>query len=198
VAVAASHRARRAHREAAEEVPPIPPRHRADPPVSSNGWPVLEGHQVATWHLPGADRAFTLAPGPPGFLLAHFALWFHECVEPLNVAPFDDWGYARRLIRGSSSTWSNHASGTAIDLNATVHPLGVRDTFSEAHYALIRTRLRGRYAQTIAWGAEWRSRADEMHYEIATSRADVSALVDYLRRTARGRRLLGANPTSAA
>jgi hypothetical protein len=119
-------------------------------------------------------------------------------VEALNVAPWDDWGYNRRMIRGSVATWSNHASGTALDLNATVHALGVRNTFSERDYALIRARLRGRYAQTIAWGAEWRSRADEMHYEIAVGESDVAALVHHLRRTARGRRLLAANPSDAA
>jgi hypothetical protein len=176
---------------------PIPPSHAAAPSHSANGWPVLEASEVVTWRLPAAGRVFTLAPGPAGFLLAHFALWFHEAVEPLSVAPWDDWGYARRLIRGSSTTWSNHASGTAIDLNATVHPLGVRNTFSEAHYALIRTRLRGRYAETIAWGAEWRSRADEMHFEIADGFSSVSALVNHLRRTGRGRRLIDANSQNA-
>ncbi len=185
-------------RESEASMTPKPPAHATLPPRSANGWPVLDGDQTTRWALPGADRAFTLAPGPAGLVLAHFALWFHEQVEALNVSPWDDWGYARRLIRGSSATWSNHASGTAVDLNATVHPLGVRNTFSERHYAAIRARLRGRYAETIAWGAEWRSRPDEMHYEIAAGESDVAALGDHLRRTARGRRLLAANPSDAA
>ncbi len=145
------------------------------------------------WSLPGAGRSIRLDPGPAGFLLCHFAMWFHHSVESLIPPPFDDWGYARRLIRGSETTWSNHASGTAVDLNASAHPLGVRNTFSDAQMSRIRARLRGRYVGTIAWGADWRVRADEMHYEVVCPSTRATQVADSLRATARGRRLADAN-----
>lgn len=41
------------------------------------------------------------------------------------------WGYNYRIISGSTS-FSNHASGTAIERNAPRHPLGASGSFSSA------------------------------------------------------------------
>ena len=57
-------------------------------------------------------------------LLVTFAAEFHEHIEPIDEGQLDDWGYCFRNVRGSSDNLSNHSSGTAIDLNATKHPLG--------------------------------------------------------------------------
>jgi len=40
-----------------------------------------------------------------------------------NLLPGQCWGYAPRLVRGSKSTWSNHAWGLAVDLNAPSNPM---------------------------------------------------------------------------
>lgn len=141
--------------------------------VSQNGWPVLEHHQTFQWVIPHTGRHLVLAPGAPGFLLAHFASWFHHQVEQLDTGQWDEWGWASRPIRGSSSVTSNHASGTAIDLNAQAHPLGSRNTFTDEQSARIRSRLRGTYGDTIRWGGDYKSRADEMHFELVSAHASV-------------------------
>ena len=55
--------------------------------TSQNGFPALasDSPSLHKWIIPGTDRHFVARNGSAGFLLAHFALWFHECVEPLNV-----------------------------------------------------------------------------------------------------------------
>jgi hypothetical protein len=163
-------------------------------PLSQNGWPVLLTPDTARWDLGPALPSLRLAPGPPGFVLCHWALWFHERIEALGGRVLDDWGYAYRPIRGTSNTWSNHASGTAIDLNAQLHPLGDRHTFQPTKSRAIRTRLAGRYAGKIVWGGDYLHRADEMHFELGCGPAEARALADRLRDSPRGRRLVARNP----
>lgn len=164
--------------------------------TSVNGWPVLtSSDQCKKWVIPfpagGQSRHLILAPGAPGFVLAHFALWFHAVIEPLNAGTWDDWGWANRNIRGSSSI-SNHASGTAIDLNATKHPMGVSGTFTAWQKFRIKTKLRTFYGGVIVWGDDW-SRPDGMHFEIAAPRGKVRRVYRRLRWTQGGRLLHRAN-----
>jgi len=160
---------------------------------SQNGWVVLNSEQTHQWVIPGTGRWLRLSKGPAGFVLAHLALWFHKRIEPLDVDPWDDWGYAVRPIRGSSTVISNHASGTAIDLNATKHPLGVRNTFTIDQAAEIRKRLAGRYDGCIRWGGDYQIRADEMHFEIDAGPARILALADALDNSRGGQRVRFAN-----
>lgn len=160
--------------------------------TSQNGWPVIgSSAQCKKWVIPGTGRHLILAPGAPGLVLAHFALWFHEKIEPLNTGEWDDWGWAYRPIRGSS-TISNHASGTAADLNAVKHPMGRSNTFSAWQRTKIKFRLRTKYRGAIVWGAKW-SRPDDMHFELSSDQRRVSRVAADLRSTKRGRRLLAAN-----
>jgi hypothetical protein len=123
----------------------------------------------------------------------HFATWFHENIESLYSRQLDDWGYALRPIRGQTTGYSNHASGTAIDLNATSHPLGARNTFNERQERMLRERLAGHYGGTIRWGGSYSGRADEMHFEIDRPFATVVAAANRLRPSAIGRRVALAN-----
>jgi hypothetical protein len=66
------------------------------------------------------------------------------------------------MVRGTTDKLSNHSSGTAIDLNATKHPLTYRDTFSPEDTIKCRA-LAAKYG--CKWGGDWK-RADEMHFEI--------------------------------
>lgn len=164
---------------------------------SQNGWPVLaaEDPRLVTWSIPtraGVVR-LRLRNGSAGFLLAHFLLWFADVVEPLVGPVPDDWGWAPRLVRGSSTDVSNHASGTAADHNAPAHWLGERGTFSLLQYARIRARLLY-YAGTLRHGIDYKVRADEMHVEIDRPLAAVERCARRLCRTPRGRRILRANP----
>lgn len=161
--------------------------------ASQNGWRVLtDSAATHKWTLPGTGRHLVLAKGNAGFVLAWFALWFHHRIEPLNEGIWDEWGWAVRDIRASSQT-SNHASGTAMDLNATVHPLGARGTFAKGWmYARIRFRLKVMNG-VLRWGGDYRFRADEMHFEVNAGERAVNRLARRLKRTKRGLRLLEAN-----
>lgn len=174
-------------------------------PTSQNGWPVLSGTvggaapTLRKWIVPGTKRHFIARDGSAGFLLVHLALWWHETIEKIDTGVWDEWGYAYRPIRGQSSGFSNHASGTALDINATQHPLGVSTsrTFSADEIAKIHARLR-LYSGCIRWGGDYSSRPDAMHVEInaplATCEKKARALLD----SPRGKRILEANPGAKA
>jgi hypothetical protein len=110
-------------------------------------------------------------------LIAGFCKEFHELIEPIDEGKLDDWGYAFRMVRGSTDNLSNHSSGTAIDLNATQHPLGKAGTFPAEKVPMIRA-LAKKYG--LKWGGDYRNRKDEMHFEIELSEAKVAALIGSL------------------
>lgn len=165
--------------------------------TSQNGWPVLEAGspKLHRWAIPCVNGTLylTLRNGSAGFLLVHFLLWFSEVIEDLTGAhPADDWGWAVRAIRGSS-TVSNHASGTAADGNATEHPLGVRGTLTSKEKESILARLR-LYKGCLRHGAFYAGRVDEMHVEIDQDLATCEEVARQLMDTPRGKRILAANP----
>ncbi len=140
------------------------------PAKSQNGYPANDITRTTVVDVPGTTRSFRVVKGAPGRLLIELASDFDKSVEDLDGGIFDDWSYAERPVRGSTTTLSNHASGTAIDVNATRHPLGVRGTFTDDQEAEIR-RLLTFYGDTIRWGGDYSSRPDEMHFEIVAGRA---------------------------
>lgn len=169
---------------------------------SQNGWPALAygSSTLHTWVIPAKNGAvrLTLRNGSAGFLLVHFLLWFSEVIEDLTGShPADDWGFAPRPIRGSTTTLSNHASGTAADANATEHPLGVRGTLSVLEKAKIWARLK-LYRGTLRHGAFYSGRVDEMHVEINAPLSVCEKVAQRLIDTPRGRRILEANPGQRA
>jgi hypothetical protein len=110
-------------------------------------------------------------------LIVGFCKEFHELIEPIDDGALDDWGYAFRMIRGSTDKLSNHSSGTAIDLNATKHPLGKAATFPSEKIPMIQA-LAKKYG--MIWGGDFRHRKDEMHFEIAITPAKAAALIGRL------------------
>lgn len=147
--------------------------------TSQNGWPASkdpEEIQIVSKRVPGTGLKLRVA-APVAPLLIAFARDFHKEIERINEGQLDDWGYAYRDIRGAS-TLSNHASGTAIDLNATQHPLGAENTFTDEQARTIR-RLCRKYG--LRWGGDYRNRKDEMHFEIAMNAAQVANLIRTLR-----------------
>ncbi len=120
-----------------------------------------------------------LRDGPAGDVLAEFIRRFDAQVENVDQGA-DDWGYAHRFI-GKSRTWSNHASGTAADLNATRHPQGRRGTFSTAQVAAIR-KIIAELGSVIRWGGDYSgSSVDEMHFEIIGTPDRVAVVAQALR-----------------
>lgn len=168
--------------------------------TSQNGYtaPPPGGPQV--WHIPARNGAVTLTirGGAVGFVLAHLALWYAECIEPLFGKIVDDWGYAWRPIRGQVTGLSNHSSATAVDFNATRHPIGKRGTVKAWLRTRIAVRLRVVYRGVIRSGIFYHTRADEMHYEINTDLPAVVALAKRLTKTKRGQRIMAANNLTAA
>ena len=147
--------------------------------TSQNGWPASKDPdeiQIISKRVPGTGLKLRIA-APVAPLLIAFVRDFNKEIERINEGQLDDWGYAYRDIRGAS-TLSNHASGTAIDLNATQHPLGAENTFTDEQARTIR-RLCRKYG--LRWGGDYRNRKDEMHFEIAMNAAQVANLIRTLR-----------------
>lgn len=165
---------------------------------SQNGWPVIlksDSKLLYEWRVPsesGGPFTLPLRRGRAGFVLCHVALWFSEEVEQVTGRG-DDFGWNPRRIAGSDE-WSNHASATAEDLNASEHASGVRGTFTHEQADLIHRRLEV-YDGVIRWGGDYRTVVDEMHWEVNAGVLEVQALAKKLLDTPRGRRLLRANPT---
>ena len=81
------------------------------------------------------------------------------------------------MVRGSTDKLSNHSSGTALDLNASKHPLGKSGTFDEQKVPMLRA-LAKKYG--LKAGMDYINRKDEMHFEIALDAAKVAALITKL------------------
>lgn len=98
-----------------------------------------------------------------------FMEWVFENTAPkywkndLNERHLDDWGYNCRRIAGSS-TWSKHAWGIAVDLDADENAQGVPPQQSEIWHKGKRAVLILEHAFT--WGGRF-SYPDPHHFEAA-------------------------------
>jgi hypothetical protein len=137
---------------------------------SQNGYTSRDSSLMATYTIvPGVK--ITLRKGDVSVVLLHFARWFHNNIEKLRQK--DTGGYNPRHIEGSSVD-SNHASGTAEDLNWQLHPRGKKNTFTAAEQKKIRAQLKF-YNGVIRWGADYKTATvDDMHFEINKGSADVA------------------------
>jgi hypothetical protein len=169
-----------------------------------NGWPLLGSRstKLHTWDIPAknGDLRLTYHNGSLGMILSHCALRLSETVEDMTQFDshhkliVDDWGYAVRPVRGQTSGYSNHG-GYAFDDNATRHPLGRAHTFSPAQVVQIH-KILAMYEGIIRWGGDYHSRKDEMHFEIndGVTMAHAEHVAKKIMKTARGKRILDANP----
>jgi hypothetical protein len=138
---------------------------------SQNGWPAGEtgaldrGFSVAGVTFPGGVRR-----GEVSDVLRYVAEQVHARVEPL--VPGWCWGYNHRPVTGGGAL-SNHASGTAIDINAPRHPYGKRDTFTPEQRGVIREIL-AEVGGAVRWGGDYTGNRDDMHFEIDVSAAKVA------------------------
>lgn len=141
--------------------------------TSQNGWPASPDPSAI-----GIDKQFSVAgvalpggvkTGNVATVLGYVCDEFHRNVEPLT--PGWCWGYEYRGTRANPGVVSNHASGTAVDLNAPHHPQNSAGTFRPAQVDWIRQILRTA-GGVVAWGGDWR---DEMHFEIRGTPDEVAA-----------------------
>lgn len=144
--------------------------------ISQNGWTASKVRAdigIESFFIPGTKVKLAcnkdVAP-----LLVGFAAEFHELIEPIDEGGLDDWGYCYREVRGSTNTLSNHSSGTAIDLNATKHPLGKAGTFPLEKVPMIQA-LAKKYS--LKWGGDYQGRKDEMHFEVAIPKSKLDAAI---------------------
>ena len=135
---------------------------------SYNGWPGIKSGSDPrlTTIEPVPGRKFRVRAGAVAEVFTWLIRRFHAEVEPITGGVLDDWSYAYRAVR-ESTTLSNHASGTAVDLNATKHPWQTRATanFTASQIAAIRRIL----ADAVVNGKpvlRWLDRHDPMHFEV--------------------------------
>jgi hypothetical protein len=147
--------------------------------TSYNGYPASKDPKeigIKSYSVDGTTLKLRCADSV-GPLLAAFASEFHKLIEPIDEGTLDDWGYAFRMVRGSTDRLSCHSSGTAIDLNATKHPLGKYDTFPAEKVPMIRA-LAKKYG--LKWGGDFKSRPDDMHFEVNVTPAKAKELITKL------------------
>lgn len=171
------------------------------------GWPVLEpgSAHLHTWVLPGAHRKITHLAGRPGFVLAVWDTLFDRTVERLDIPnkaePVDEGGYSHRENRNRPGVWSEHAGGSADDLNWNRHPNGVpaSHTFTAKQINLIHRRMRwwNRIAVSavLRWGGDYRHVPDPMHIELFHNLRAINRLARFLKYTSVGREVRKANPS---
>jgi hypothetical protein len=146
---------------------------------SYNGYPASKDPKeigIKAYQIEGTALKLRCAESV-GPLLAAFASEFHALIEPLDTGALDDWGYCFRMVRGTTDKLSNHSSGTAIDLNASKHPLGKIGTFPSEKVPMIRA-LAKKYG--LKWGGDYINRKDEMHFEIEISATKAKELITKL------------------
>ena len=144
--------------------------------TSYNGWPASKDPAeigIKSYPIRGTDIKIKAAAGC-GPLLAEFAAQFHLLIEPINTGGLDDWGYCYRMVRGTTDKLSNHSSGSALDINSSVHQLGKIGTFPAEKVPMIQA-LAKKYGLT--WGGDYRGRKDEMHFEIHLNAEQASKLI---------------------
>lgn len=146
--------------------------------TSQNGYPVLDSLEDCKYYTINSTVKVPLSPTVAGEAIALYLKRFDKFVEPLD--PTDTHGYNRRQI-ANSEDWSNHASATAADTNATKHVQGQVGTFTDRQVATIR-KIQDDFDGVIKWGGDYRVTKDEMHAEVNAELDAVSLVVRRLNR----------------
>lgn len=127
----------------------------------------------------GWDKKNIVSVALPG--LAHLRVTkssFHKALEPQVQKLFSEWeaaglnskilswggSWAPRFIRGSRTYLSNHAWGTAFDINAAQNGLGSRPALRNEKGS-VRDLVEIAYGNGFYWGGWFASRKDGMHFE---------------------------------
>lgn len=145
--------------------------------TSQNGWSVIptgtDERLVAIPKIVGRVRK-----GDVATVLTYVVDRFDREVEDIDVGR-DDWGYANRPVTGGRVP-SNHASGTAVDVNATRHPYGKRGTWT-AEQKRRGNAILADVDHVVRWGENYPGTVDGMHLEINASAAAVAKVAARIR-----------------
>jgi hypothetical protein len=148
----------------------------------TNGW---ASQNLVTVHVPqlakvpgvpmtiGGERR-TVGAGPKsGRVSLHYKaadamLWLWDAWERAGLLPLVlTWAgmWCPRFIRGSDSVLSNHAFGTAFDINAPWNGLGRKPVPVGARGSVLELVPLAEEAGWY-WGGSFKSRCDGMHFEL--------------------------------
>lgn len=134
---------------------------------SYNGWPASPDKNAINIQPFGDAVGLPFPGGVRGgdvtTVLGYVCVSLHNRVEAC-VAGWD-WGYTYRANVNNPNTLSCHASGTAVDYNAPLHPNGASGTFTAEQRATIYDIL-AEVQGGVQWGGDYTGTIDEMHFEI--------------------------------
>lgn len=110
----------------------------------------------------------------------HSSIQFHRLAQQQLISLWQDWeaaglleriltyhgSFAPRFIRGSTTRLSNHAYGSAFDINARWNPLKrIPPALGEEGCVRELVPIANRHG--FYWGGHYNSRPDGMHFEVA-------------------------------
>lgn len=149
-------------------------------PYSYNGWSASDNLAIRDLFINGVEIVPGVRDNDDVYTVLKFvAQQFNDRVEKL--VPGWCWGYNYRYTT-NDSTLSCHASGTAEDLNAPLHPFGVSvyANFDQRQVDIIHDIIKD---LPIVWGGDYRDadNKDGMHFEIMGSASAVAAAADRIR-----------------
>jgi len=139
------------------------------------GWPVILDSAKTTPldHITGR-----VLSGDVHTIFDFFCDRFEKLVEPITKG--HSWGWSPRPVRGYADVWSEHAAGTAIDINAPAHYMGKSGTFTAKQVEGIRQVI-AECGGLIIWGGDWKHRPDEMHFELKADAANIARVAGLIR-----------------
>ena len=146
---------------------------------SVNGWTVISSSQLNRNPFPATKIAPIpgVLKGDVATVLHYVGYQFNKKVEKLYNPGC--WGYAYKKL--GTISWSNHASGTAIDLNAPSHPWKKKGTFNTKQRLEIR-KILNFLESAVTWGGDWSiAYVDEMHFEIKGSSAKIKKIANKIK-----------------
>ncbi len=137
-------------------------------PKTGAGWQIEKPGSRNLTTITAAGQRFVVKRGA-GHKISYAMAWLiNELnrIEPIGESGWDGT-YAYRPVRGGSN-WSEHAAGTALDWNASQHPMGGGRTegWSISQVKAIRALLATPRGQVFKWGADFTTRADSQHFEM--------------------------------
>lgn len=160
-------------------------------PTSYNGWEASKDpaaidvdreFEVLGHRFPGGVKR-----GDVSTVFRYLIEQLHTRVEPLEAAASGEWGWVYKQSANSPDLISCHASATAIDYNAPLHPNRKRGTWTADQRAVIVQIIDVELEGVVRWlalkadGGSAKTTPDEMHFEIrgdAAAVARVAAKLD--------------------
>lgn len=146
---------------------------------SENNWPLIDASQLDKSPVP--STAVVPLPGTlggdVGWLLRWVGTQFNNRVQPLRNPGC--WGWSAPAYVPGSTVYSNHSSGTAIDFNAPSFPWRTY-TMTAGQIAACRDIV-NQTEGVVAWGGDFTTIVDQMHFEINGTSEEVTRIVNQLR-----------------